>query len=183
MTMTSAQIVTASMRRLTLLTPDESPTANQAASGLSALNAMYAGLTADGINVTPDLPLAVAYEEGLVAMLAVRLAEDYGKTPGPILAMDAQRGRSRLEAAYIVAPATTFDSALVLMPSRRYVSLTSTVAWAHSTAYVLGDRVTNAGNVYECTTAGTSSASGGPTTTAASITDGTVVWQYIEAVN
>lgn len=183
MTMTSAQIVTAAMRRLTLLTPDESPTANQAASGLSALTAMYSGLAADGINVSPDLPLAAKYEEGLIAMLAVRLAEDFGKMPGQILARDARKGRQRLQAAYIVAPLTTFDVGLLLAPSRPTTFIISPTPWAAATAYVVGDQVTNAGNIYECTTAGTSSASGGPTGTSSSITDGTVVWEYIEAVN
>jgi len=52
-------------------------------------------------------------------------------------------------------------------------------AWANSTAYVVGDRVTNASRVYQCTTAGTSAGSGGPTTTSTAITDGTVTWAYV----
>ncbi len=55
------------------------------------------------------------------------------------------------------------------------------LAWTPSTAYTVGTRVTNAGNVYSCITAGTSAASGGPTTTASDITDGTVHWQYVSA--
>lgn len=54
-------------------------------------------------------------------------------------------------------------------------------AWASTTAYSLGDFVRNGGTqrVYVCTTAGTSAGSGGPTTTASAITDGTVVWRYV----
>lgn len=52
-------------------------------------------------------------------------------------------------------------------------------AWEISTAYAIGDRVTNADRAYECTTAGTSAGSGGPTTTAAAITDGSAVWRYM----
>ncbi len=56
---------------------------------------------------------------------------------------------------------------------------TSFAAWAASTAYVLGDLRDNAGRMYAVITAGTSAGAGGPTTTAADITDGTVHWQYL----
>lgn len=54
-------------------------------------------------------------------------------------------------------------------------------AWVASTAYgTVGAVVTNdSGKVYRLLTAGTSAASGGPTGTATSITDGTAVWQYV----
>ncbi len=52
-------------------------------------------------------------------------------------------------------------------------------AWVVSTAYVVGDVRSNATRIYICTTAGTSAGSGGPTTTASAITDGTVVWRYV----
>jgi len=57
--------------------------------------------------------------------------------------------------------------------------LVATATWGGSTAYVLNDRVTNGGNVYLCITAGTSAASGGPTTELASISDGTVDWRFL----
>jgi len=55
--------------------------------------------------------------------------------------------------------------------------------WTASTAYAVGDRVVNVGNVYRCTTAGTSAAAPavGPTGTGTAITDGTVVWRYLGA--
>lgn len=53
-------------------------------------------------------------------------------------------------------------------------------AWGTSTPYLLNARVVNAGNIYRCTSPGTSAASGGgPTGTSASITDGTVTWAYL----
>ena len=55
------------------------------------------------------------------------------------------------------------------------------VPWAASTAYAVNDNVVNGGNQYRCTTAGTSAASGGPSTTGGSITDGTAVWAYVGA--
>ena len=61
------------------------------------------------------------------------------------------------------------------------VSFTS-MPWAPSTAYALGQKVSNGGNVYTNTQAGTSSASGGPQGTSAAITDGTAKWDYVSAV-
>lgn len=48
---------------------------------------------------------------------------------------------------------------------------------ANTTAYTLGQRVTNAGNVYRCTTAGTSG-TGTPPTGTTTASDGTVTWTY-----
>lgn len=52
--------------------------------------------------------------------------------------------------------------------------------WAQSTAYALGDFIIRTGSALECTTAGTSSASGsGPTapgSVGGTVTDGTAVW-------
>lgn len=58
-------------------------------------------------------------------------------------------------------------------------TLVALTAWASSTAYALDDRRTNGGNAYVCITAGTSAGSGGPTTTADDITDGTAHWRYL----
>lgn len=55
------------------------------------------------------------------------------------------------------------------------------VAWSPSTAYSLGARAYNGGNVYRCVTSGTSASSGGPTGTGASITDGNCAWAYVSA--
>jgi hypothetical protein len=55
-------------------------------------------------------------------------------------------------------------------------------AWTITTAYAVGDHVTNDTSPvknYICTTAGTSAGAGGPTGTGSGITDGTVVWDYV----
>lgn len=57
----------------------------------------------------------------------------------------------------------------------------ASAAWAASHSYSLGAIVSNNSNFYVCVGAGTSAASGGPTTTAAGIVDGTAVWNYIGA--
>ncbi len=52
-------------------------------------------------------------------------------------------------------------------------------AWVALTPYTTGDRVTNSSRTYVCIADGTSAASGGPATTAADITDGSVHWRYM----
>lgn len=55
-------------------------------------------------------------------------------------------------------------------------------AWTVSTAYLVGALVTAGGNLYQCTTAGTSASSGaGPTGTGSGIVDGTAQWAYVSA--
>lgn len=58
-------------------------------------------------------------------------------------------------------------------------TLVTAVSWVGSTAYAVGDVVTNSGNVYICSTAGTSAASGGPSGTGVGETDGTAAWDFL----
>lgn len=58
-------------------------------------------------------------------------------------------------------------------------TITAVNGWGNGAPYVIGDRVFNASRSYVCITAGTSAGSGGPTTTASDITDGTVHWKYL----
>ncbi len=51
-------------------------------------------------------------------------------------------------------------------------------AWTITTAYAVGDYVSNNDKVYICTVAGTSAGSGGPSGTGSAIVDGTVTWAY-----
>jgi uncharacterized phage protein gp47/JayE len=52
--------------------------------------------------------------------------------------------------------------------------------WANSTAYAINAYGYNSGNLYICTTAGTSAATGtGPAGTGTGIADGTCVWNYV----
>ncbi len=57
------------------------------------------------------------------------------------------------------------------------VTIIAATTWVTATAYVAGDRRTNAGRVYVCIIGGTSGS--GPTTTAEDITDNTAHWRYI----
>ena len=70
-------------------------------------------------------------------------------------------------------------STLALFGTDASATLVALDAWAITTAYALGDRVTNASRAYQAIAAGTSAGSGGPTTTNNDITDGTVHWRYL----
>lgn len=59
------------------------------------------------------------------------------------------------------------------------ITLNEVTAWASATAYAIGDRVANSGNVYECVVAGTSAGSGGPSGETTGITDNTVTWDFV----
>ncbi len=58
-------------------------------------------------------------------------------------------------------------------------TITVLTSWVHDTVYTAGNRRTNSSKCYLCITGGTAASSGGPTTTAADITDGTVHWKYL----
>lgn len=60
-------------------------------------------------------------------------------------------------------------------------TIAASTAWAGSTVYAADDVVTNGGNIYICTTGGTSAGSGGPTGTGTAIADNTVIWRYLGA--
>lgn len=73
---------------------------------------------------------------------------------------------------------TTDSTPTVTEITAGLVAALAQAAWVVLTAYVVGDHVSNGGNVYICTTAGTSAASGGPSGTGTGIVDATVVWDF-----
>lgn len=175
---TATEISTRALRRIGAIDALQSPSAADVAAATEALNAMIASWEAEGLS-GDVLPLDSRYEQGVVAMLAVRISEEYGKTPGPVLARDAANGWSALQAAYIATPEASFDTALLTgtyryQPNDEIPALT----WQASTVYTLRAFVTNNANLYELHTAGTSASSGGPTGTGSEITDGTCVWVW-----
>jgi hypothetical protein len=175
----SAQIVARALKRINVVAAGEDPSAVDAADGLAALNAMIAGWAADGINISPDVPLPSKHEEGVIALLAVRLAPDYGRMPSPLVLDAANEGLYRLEADYISAPLAQFDTGLRDMPSRGFLPSSTVSDWTATTAYSLGDRVlADDRHIYECIIAGTSGSTG-PHGTADEYLDGTVTWRFI----
>ena len=58
-------------------------------------------------------------------------------------------------------------------------TIISTAVWAVNTDYVVGNYVTNNGNVYICIVSGKSAAAGGPMAISSAIIDNTATWDYI----
>ena len=181
---TSAVLAARALRRLQVTAAGGTPSGASQADAEQALTDLHLSWRANGLTV-PALPLDERFDQGIVAMLAVRLSEDYGKQPGPVLIRDANEGRRQIAAAFFAVPASRFDDALtstghdygdgVLLGQ----SDDNYSAWQASTAYVLRRYVVNGANLYECIVAGTSASSGGPTGTDSSITDGTVTWSFV----
>lgn len=178
---TATEISTKALKRLGLVNSGESPEAAMISDCNDALSSMIAAWDCGGY-VGEVLPIASRFEEGLIAMLAVRMAENFGTSAGPILMRDADRGERQLNAAFIPIPTAQVDHALRMMSSNLCVDFTEALdylpEWHGSTDYGLGNRVFNGSYIYLCVTAGTSASSGGPTGTNSAITDGTVVWQF-----
>lgn len=81
--------------------------------------------TANGAAATLEftiLPLDDSLEHALVAVLAVRVAEEFGAGIGPVLARDAREGEDMLAGALMRIPYTSFDDALIITPGSRIYS-------------------------------------------------------------
>lgn len=174
---TATEISTRALKRLRKTDSHATPDATDIADATEALTAMISSWEAQGLS-GDVLPLDARFEQAVVAMLAVRLAEDFGTQPGPILLQDARDGWASLQAAFMATPEARFDAGL-LTGTYRYqpaIEAGQFEDWQASTAYDLRSFVINNANRYELVTAGTSASSGGPTGTDAEITDGTCVW-------
>lgn len=180
---TATQIATSALKRLRIVGAGETPAAADIADATTALNQLINSWDAEGLD-GDTLPLDDRHEAGIIAMLAVRLAGDYGKPVDAVLEKDATDGWRRLQAAYIQPETPTFDWALIRTPSRRFpytVPIDGTNPWKANYTYTLGWLVTNNGNVYICTVAGTSGTTG-PTGTDPTQTDGSVTWEYVSSI-
>lgn len=180
---TAAQIATRALRRIRVIGADDTPSAADIDAATEALDAMIASWEAGALS-GDVLPLDSRFEQGIIAMLAVRIAGDYGKAPDAVLVRDAEAGERAISGAFFAVPQQKFEAGLIYTSQDSLPEiligqqLSDYAAWQASTAYSLRQHAINCGNIYECTTAGTSAASGGPTTTETEITDGTVVWCF-----
>lgn len=85
---------------------------------------VFDGAVADGVQTTGmwrKCEPSRRFESGIHALLAVRLAGDFGRDPRPQTYRDAENGWTALCSAFVRPPtADVFDSALRRMPSNRY---------------------------------------------------------------
>lgn len=176
---TAQQITTRALKRLSLYAAGESPAAADVVDGVEALNAMIASWEARGLS-GDVLPLDARFEQGVVAMLAVRLAEDYGVKVGDVLARDADDGWKQIQGAFFAVPESRFEGPLKNVGVNAVYSIitgdpSNYDEWVADTEYTVRTHATLNGNLYECVTGGTSGSTG-PSGTGSAITDGTVTW-------
>jgi len=137
---TAEHIVSRALTRLSILRMGKSPSAEQLAAGLDSLNEMIAGWSADGVYLDPLIPIPDKYTTGIIAMMAMRLASDYGAAavvPAG-LAQEAQDGWRGLLAGYVFAPDATVDKTILNMPSQRLIGWRGNAFTTESTNSVSG---------------------------------------------
>ena len=117
-------IVARSLKRLRVISSEETASSQDASDVLAALNAMMLAGRNHGFDtnwkakvLTDDFPLDGQHEQGVVAMLAVEVSEMFGKTAGQQLFQQSMDGRQSLQNDYGIIENMTLDSALINMPS------------------------------------------------------------------
>lgn len=127
-TKTMLAIVTGGYRRLGLLRNNETLEAEEAAIGLSALNGMmhnWRNYSVDIEHTSLDLadtfPLDEKYDDGVSAMLAVRVAGENGDEVPAQTARSASECWTSLLAEYgeFSSVTASFDAVLINLPSQR----------------------------------------------------------------
>jgi lysophospholipase L1-like esterase len=103
---------------------------------------------------------------------------------GASITANLEQRRIALNALMAARSGSTYvDSDTPLREAQGAFTGATPTAWVSTTAYVVGNTVSNNGYRYMCLTSGTSAGSGGPTTTGTDITDGTAHWTYIPAIS
>ena len=102
------------------------PTPEEAADGLDALNDMMNALELQGVYVswddktlTDDFPLPNAHIQGVKAMLAQRLTEDFGKPVSSRLKLDAMAGFKGLRVQFNLFREMKTEKALLNFSANR----------------------------------------------------------------
>ena len=124
---TMRDIVDGAAKRLGVIRSGESLDANDSADILQALNDMMGSWEGRGVNIawSSDLalsgtfPLADKHKEGVKAMLAVRITDEFPLPVSAILARDASDGWNAIQADYILPDPIAVDLGLRNMPSQR----------------------------------------------------------------
>jgi hypothetical protein len=118
---TCRDLVEAAYRKIGVVATDEAMTADQAQVGMDALNRMMHGLALEGIDVgwsdaelADQFALDARFDEGIVYMLASRLAPDFSR-PG----FDDRSFRQGLANAFLIVPTAPVDRILRRTPLQR----------------------------------------------------------------
>lgn len=119
-------IVAGALKRLRVINPRSTPDGVAGSDGLMALNEMMHSWKGNGVDTdhdtleaADDFPLDDEHIQGVAALLAARIASDYGLDIDAGIARDAEQGWSALQAEFVEsAPAAVFDTALTRIGSR-----------------------------------------------------------------
>lgn len=117
---TPKEVSAKALRRLGLYPPEADIPSPDLASATEALYRLIASWETHGVTVSPDVPLPLRHETGIIALLAVHVAPEYGAsaTITPQIQKEASDGWIGLQAAYIMAPNAKFDSAIIRTMTR-----------------------------------------------------------------
>lgn len=72
------------------------------------------------LSLTSTFPLPYHHEEGVISMLAVRIAPTFNEKPDALTIDRANTGWIKISSEYMRTPAVIFDPALSRTPSRRW---------------------------------------------------------------
>ena len=130
---TISDLATRALQRLSVLVSGETIASADLTLCVDAFNGMVNGWFGDGLTPvadetattlvplvegtvytsSSDFPLLDRHFEGVAAMLAVSVSEDFETMPKPVLARDAQRAEQRIYAAFMPSMITRPDRALL----------------------------------------------------------------------
>lgn len=178
---TANEIATRALRRLGVVDATEDPAAHDVQFCTDMLASIIAEWDVYGMAGEVQ-PLDARFEKGLIAVLAVSVAETFNKEPGPILMRDAEAGEESLMSAFVPVRSQKIDNALLRMSGGpfnggcRALPAPGIQEWQAGVDYRLGVEVYSGSYIYRATQGGVSSVA--PTGTESAITDGGVIWQF-----
>lgn len=125
MATTAQTIVTMALRRLQVISRDDPAEASDASFALGVMNMMMHGWKSRGVDIShTDYTLASTVtlpeelHEGLVGLLAKRLAPDFSRPTPTGDGFDLSEWWQALSNAYLVIADQTIDSGLLRLPSQ-----------------------------------------------------------------
>ena len=124
--MTAYEIIEMAMRRLNVVSRDEAMQADDADHALKAMNLMMHGWASRGADIThadyesgTTVTLPENLQDGLIHLLAVRLAPDFSRPLPTADGFDYRVWWSAVQAAYFDDTPVEFDVGLSCLPSQR----------------------------------------------------------------
>lgn len=150
---------------------------------LDAWNALLNGGSMVGLSGTRPVSVETALSGNTTLVTATLAATAFPASTynGTDAAMEAAASFSAANFTPAANGACTFFRAYKSDGTTAVADLSVGQVHADNNVTAVGQYCTNAGNTYQCTTAGTTGTGTPPTGTGTSITDGTVVWKYIGA--